>query len=70
MLEYCCVHMKSVIETECGAHNTHECPDMVIIRTFHGFGLPIKDGGSSFIEIAYCPFCGVKLPETNPEGLE
>ena len=25
------------------------------------FGIPIHDGGSSFIKINYCPWCGTKL---------
>lgn len=25
------------------------------------YGIPIHDGGSSFIAIAYCPWCGCKL---------
>lgn len=25
------------------------------------WGIPVLDGGSSFIQIKYCPFCGEKL---------
>ena len=28
------------------------------------YGLPIQDGGTSFIKIKHCPWCGVKLPES------
>lgn len=27
------------------------------------WGLPVLDGGSSFIKINYCPFCGSKLKD-------
>ncbi|MEY9869026.1 hypothetical protein ABIE66_004405 [Peribacillus sp. B2I2] len=29
---------------------------------FDEYGLIIQDGGSSSIEITYCPWCGTKLP--------
>lgn len=32
------------------------------IPKFREYGLLIKDGGSSFQEIYYCPWCGKKLP--------
>ena len=28
------------------------------------YGIPIYDGGTSVIAINYCPWCGIKLPET------
>ena len=41
------------------------CPDVVIIRTKDGgLGLPIHDGGSSWIEIAFCPWCGAAAAPT------
>jgi hypothetical protein len=27
----------------------------------------VHDGGSSFIEISFCPWCGAKLPESKRE---
>ena len=37
--------------------------DSVITQYKKGkaFGIPIHDGGSSFIRINYCPWCGKKL---------
>jgi hypothetical protein len=29
---------------------------------FREYGIPIIDGGTSFIEILYCPWCGQQLP--------
>ena len=31
---------------------------------FDEYGLIIHDGGSSYIDIKYCPWCGSKLPES------
>lgn len=33
-------------------------------RQFNEFGLKIIDGGTSYISIRHCPFCGTKLPES------
>jgi hypothetical protein len=37
---------------------------IIYIRKFREFGLKIIDGGTSFQKIAYCPWCGRKLPES------
>ncbi len=41
-------------------------PDVIIkyIPKFDEYGIPIYDGGSSMIEIKFCPWCGTKLPES------
>lgn len=31
---------------------------------FAEFGIPVHDGGTSKIEIAFCPWCGARLPES------
>ena len=42
------------------------CPDAMIARARGGYGLYVRDGedgyGASVIEIAFCPWCGTKLP--------
>jgi hypothetical protein len=35
---------------------------LVYIPKFREYGIRIFDGGSSFIVISYCPWCGEKLP--------
>ena len=35
---------------------------VVYMAKFREYGISILDGGSSFQEIAYCPWCGGKLP--------
>jgi hypothetical protein len=42
------------------------CPDAMIAHVRGGFGLYVRDGedgyAGSVIEIAYCPWCGTRLP--------
>ena len=41
-------------------------PDNIIIYSskFDEYGIPINDGGTSYILISYCPWCGKKLPDS------
>jgi len=63
---HCCEMMRSNVESTCEQHpDRYACPDALVdywpkSRTY---GLMIHDGGPSMIVIAYCPWCGVKLPE-------
>jgi hypothetical protein len=60
--------MAQDLEHVCGAHaDRFDCPDSFIARSPGGFGLIVHDGGSSVIQIAYCPWCGAKLQQTNVE---
>ncbi len=39
--------------------------DSVPVRYFdklREYGIEIQDGGSSFLSLAFCPFCGSELP--------
>jgi len=60
---YCCHALREHAEHACPDHpDPTNCPDLVILRTSRGeFGLPIHDGGSSFIKIRHCPWCGKRL---------
>jgi len=42
-----------------------DCPDALVGRFGKrgNYGLFIRDGGSSHVEIAYCPWCGTRLLE-------
>lgn len=35
---------------------------LVFSAKFREYGIRVLDGGSSYIEIHYCPWCGKKLP--------
>ena len=59
--------MNQRLTLKCEEHNNgFECPDVLInyISKFDEYGLIIHDGGSSFVEISFCPWCGSKLPES------
>ena len=51
-------------DRRCDSHaNRFECPDALVhysprARTY---GLIVHDGGSSFVAIAHCPWCGANL---------
>ena len=52
-MEHCCSDMREMIEEE---------NSIVFISEFREYGVPICDGGSSFLEMQFCPWCGKKLP--------
>ena len=59
----CCEQMKLQMNYTCERHpDLNDCPDSLIVRTeTNTFALRIHDGGSSFLEIRYCPWCGTNL---------
>lgn len=63
----CCDRMAFDLDQKCDLHaDRAACPDAMIARVSGGYGLYVRDGedsyGSSVIEIAYCPWCGTRLP--------
>ena len=64
-MEYCCERMAFDQKRTCEHHSDRfDCPDMLIARMRGGYyGIIVHDGGSSLIEISFCPWCGEKLPE-------
>jgi predicted RNA-binding Zn-ribbon protein involved in translation (DUF1610 family) len=62
-VDYCCEKMDYFSTLNCKDHsNIYECPDVLISsQSQNNYGLIIHDGGSSKIEIQYCPWCGTKL---------
>ena len=55
MSGHCCDQMLNALS---------ECKDNVIVycAKFREYGIPINDGGTSYLLINYCPWCGNKLP--------
>jgi len=51
---HCCVEMQEAVSD----------PELPIrfVAKFREFGIDIQDGGSSYKLIAFCPWCGTKLP--------
>ena len=52
----CCTQMQAAIDD----------PDVPLVYTpkFREVGIRVLDGGDSSILIQYCPWCGVRLPES------
>lgn len=64
MKKHCCEMMSDNINLKCNQHdNQFDCPDSLIYYSPKAdeYGIIIHDGGSSFITITYCPWCGEKL---------
>jgi Domain of unknown function (DUF6980) len=59
--------MSAQLSWHCDHHpHPQECPD-ALVGYFPGsgrFGLYVHDGGSSFVEIQFCPWCGYRLAES------
>ena len=65
MASHCCEMMRSNVESVCEQHpNRYDCPDCLIHygARNRSYGIIIHDGGSSYIQISHCPWCGTKLP--------
>jgi len=62
--KFCCIDMAYHLIEDIQAKKLPEINyDCVITyaKSQKSYGLPIHDGGSSFIRIKYCPWCGTKL---------
>ena len=67
MTATCCERMADELSQACDLHaDRAACPDAMIAQVRGGFGLYVRDGedgyAASTIEIAYCPWCGTRLP--------
>lgn len=59
--------MRNQLSHECDRRSDiYECPDCLIeyFDKFDEYGIIVHDGGSSFLCIQYCPWCGHRLPES------
>ncbi|MCY8235342.1 DUF6980 family protein [Priestia endophytica] len=64
MKKHCCDDMEYHANFKCDIHKTpFECPDHLILfdDKHNDYGLIVHDGGSSTIEMYFCPWCGKKL---------
>ena len=65
--QHCCERMEEHLKFDCSQHkDVFECPDALIYYSarFDEYGLIMHDGGTSYIIIEYCPWCGAKMPES------
>jgi len=61
----CCKAMRAQLDWRCETHRSAEdCPDALIawVPARGVFALLIHDGGTSYIPIQHCPWCGARLP--------
>lgn len=68
---HCCAEMTAALTFDCDLHaDPFDCPDTVLVfhELFGEYGLPIRDGGQSYLVVSHCPFCGAGLPESLREG--
>jgi hypothetical protein len=62
--KYCCLEIAKHISDGISENVEiiYDNVDIILRKWNNGtIGIPIHDGGSSMIEIKYCPFCGTKL---------
>lgn len=69
----CCADMQAHLNRVCTQHpDPWACTDYTLVRATAWcdrrkrrvpcVGIPVRDGGSSFIVIAFCPWCGKRVP--------
>lgn len=64
MSVHCCDRMDDDLNLKCDLHHErYDCPDALVRFGKNGYGLLIHNGGTSFITINFCPWCGAKLPK-------
>jgi hypothetical protein len=62
--KHCCEQMEDRLKSDCPQHkNVFECPDTLVYYSAPSdeYGLIVHDGGSSYVVIEYCPWCGAKI---------
>jgi hypothetical protein len=68
---HCCAEMEAGLAFACDQHaDPFDCPDTLIVfhEPFSEYGLPIRDGGQTYLTISHCPFCGTALPESGRDA--
>jgi hypothetical protein len=65
---WCCDELRRRVTDQCDSreHYYGTCPDQVVVASVRNdsqrwVGLPIHDGGNSFIVIRFCPWCGADV---------
>ena len=67
---HCCTRMTQAVNFRCLKHDDpSDCADQLLYycAPFDEYGLLIHDGGSSYVLIAHCPWCGKSLPTPKRE---
>jgi hypothetical protein len=67
VMRHCCERMEERLKLDCSQpEDVFECPDSLVYYADRSneYGLIVHDGGTSYVVIEYCPWCGAKLPES------
>lgn len=57
-----CIHLAYHSQHNCQDHkDPFECPDTTLVKINDRYGIPVRNGGSSFVEIKNCPWCGIRI---------
>ena len=66
-MKHFCPGMAQHASLVCPVHSSaFDCPDVLVWyeSKFDEYGLIVHDGSGSNVLIAFCPWCGTKLPES------
>ena len=66
MASHCCDRMRLELRKSAPSTGRGWPPDALIayLPKFDEYGLVVHDGGSSMVQIQFCPWCGTRLPES------
>ena len=70
-MKYCCDDLKYHLNNKCDVHdNEFDCCDHLLYYSpvYDEYGIIIHDGGSSYMQINFCPFCGHMFPTSKREA--
>ncbi|WP_210251896.1 DUF6980 family protein [Hyphomicrobium album] len=62
----CCEGMQAALAFDCEQHaDPFACADALVVynEILDEYGIPVHDGGPSYVLITHCPWCGAILPE-------
>lgn len=68
--QHCCELMTNQINHKCELHeDPFNCPNHLVYYSMKHdeYSLIIHDGGGSSITIKFCPWCGLKLPDSKSD---
>jgi hypothetical protein len=68
---HCCKEMAASLVMSCDMHgDPFECADVPLVfhEIFGEYGIPVRDGGASYLTISHCPWCGAELPESRRDA--
>ncbi len=66
-MKHCCDRMRAELARNCGeTAGRFRCPDSLVdyVLKYDEYGILVHDGGTSMVQILFCPWCGTHLPES------